>query len=367
MLDGESGAAGPQVKYQARPAGSPLRRSRLGDLRMRVVYQVLAVVAALAVLVAGGLAIALSGGADEGAARPVAAPPAVPSSSAPSPPASAASTPGSSPAASPGSTGAPATASPAASPAATVAGSSGAPSTAPSAVASVPSGAAATAVPSGVASAVPSGAPSAAPSVVPSAVAAPVASATPSPGASIAPGYTALEALAADRRVPKLPGRIRLRALTGKPVATMGVIKDAKTGVSVPRLRAPWKRYGAAPFTSRQVLPKAGAGPRAMLVSCPVPIEAQQRLRDTALLAARWTLNHHPKGAVIRWLGAQPIKKGWTLYYQVKYGKRASVAAVAVLDTGKARPALVFVTIPDTQKKRWADIRRVMSGVRVLG
>ncbi|MGW4475877.1 hypothetical protein ACWENQ_39945 [Nonomuraea sp. NPDC004354] len=358
MLDGESGAAGPQVKYQARPAGSPLRRSRLGDLRMRVVYQVLAVVAALAVLVAGGLAIALSGGADEGAARPVAAPPAVPSSSAPSPPASAASTPGSSAAASPGSTDAPATASPAASPAATVAGFSGAPSTAPStapsAVAPVPSGAA-TAVPSG------------APSVVPSAVAAPVASATPSPGASIAPGYTALEALAADRRVPKLPGRIRLRALTGKPVATMGVIKDTKTGVSVPRLRAPWKRYGAAPFTSRQVLPKAGAGPRAMLVSCPVPIEAQERLRDTALLAARWTLNHHPKGSVIRWLGAQPIKKGWTLYYQVKYGKRASVAAVAVLDTGKARPALVFVTIPDTQKKRWADIRRVMSGVRVLG
>lgn len=333
---------------------------------MRVVYQVLAVVAALAVLVAGGLAIALSGGADEGAARPVAAPPAVPSSSAPSPPASAASTPGSSAAASPGSTDAPATAAPAASPAATVAGSSGAPSTAPStapsAVAPVPSGAA-TAVPSGA----PSVVPSAVPSVVPSAVAAPVASATPSPGASIAPGYTALEALAADRRVPKLPGRIRLRALTGKPVATMGVIKDTKTGVSVPRLRAPWKRYGAAPFTSRQVLPKAGAGPRAMLVSCPVPIEAQERLRDTALLAARWTLNHHPKGAVIRWLGAQPIKKGWTLYYQVKYGKRASVAAVAVLDTGKARPALVFVTIPDTQKKRWADIRRVMSGVRVLG
>ncbi|MFE3453821.1 hypothetical protein ACFXJ8_33340 [Nonomuraea sp. NPDC059194] len=258
---------------------------------MRVVYQVVAVVAALAVVVAGGLAVALLAGADEGEARPVAAPPAVPASSAPS----------------------------------------------------------------------------AAPSVTPSASAAPSASATPQPGSTIAPGYTALEALAADRRVPRLPSRLKMRTLPGKPIATSGTIKDAKAGVSVPRLRGPWKRYGAAPFTSRQVLPKTGAGPRGMLVSCPVPIEAQERPRDTALLAARWTLNHHPKGAVIRWLGSQPAKNGWTLYYQVKYGKRSSVAAVAVREADKDKPAMVFVSIPDTQKKRWADLRRVMSGVRVLG
>ncbi|GAA2404665.1 hypothetical protein [Nonomuraea africana] len=190
---------------------------------------------------------------------------------------------------------------------------------------------------------------------------------TPSPGASIAPGYTAMEALAADRRVPKLPGRLKPRALPGKPIRTVGTIKDVKTGVSLPRLHGPWKRYGAAPFTSRQVLPPVAGSPRGMLVSCPVPIEAQKSLRDTARLAARWTLNHHPEGAVIRWLGTQPVKKGWSLVYQVKYGKRSSVAAVVVLDTGEAKPALVFVTVPDTQKKRWADIRRVISGVRVLG
>lgn len=313
---------------------------------MGVVYRVLAVVAALAVVVAGVLAVALSGGADEVAARPVAAPPAVPSSSALSPPASAGPSAGSSsaPSASASVSAAPSSESSA----------SAAPSDDPLAGVADPPSATASAVAAPVSSAVPS-------------ASAPAPSATPSPGASIAPGYTALEALAADRRVPKLPGRIRLRALPGKPIATKGTIKDVKAGVSVPRLSSPWKRYGAAPFTSKQVLPKAGTSPRGMLVSCPVPIEAQERLRDTALLAARWTLNHHPKGAVIRWLGAQPIKKGWTLYYQVKYGKRSSAAAVAVLDAGRDRPALVFVSIPDAQKKRWADIRRVMSGVRVLG
>ncbi|MFD1933492.1 MULTISPECIES: hypothetical protein [Nonomuraea] len=313
---------------------------------MRVVYRVLAVVAALAVVVAGGLAIALSGEADEVAARPVAAPPAVPSSSALSPPASPALSADPSAAAS--------------------APPSSAASEDPAAGSADPPSATSSAVAAPVSSAVPSD-PSASGVPAPSASGVPAPSATPSPGATIAPGYTALEALAADRRVPKLPGRIRMRALPGKPVATSGTIKDVKAGVSVPRLRGPWKRYGAAPFTSKQVLPKAGASPRAMLVSCPVPIEAQKRLRETALLAARWTLNHHPKGAVIRWLGTQPIKKGWTLYYQVKYGKRSSVAAVAVLDAGRDRPALVFVSIPDAQKKRWADIRRVMSGVRVLG
>ncbi|GAA3470145.1 hypothetical protein [Nonomuraea roseola] len=213
----------------------------------------------------------------------------------------------------------------------------------------------------------PTATPSPTPTATPAPTPAPTPAAIPSPGASIAPGYTAMEALAADRRVPKLPGRVKLRALPGKPIKTRGVIRDAKTGVSVPRLRGPWKRYGAAPFTSRQVLPPAGRSPRGMLVSCPVPIEAQKSLRDTAQLAARWTLNHHPKGAVIRWLGAQPVKKGWSLVYQVKYGKRSSVAAVVVLDAGETKPALVFVTIPDTHKKRWADIRRVTSGVRVLG
>lgn len=186
---------------------------------------------------------------------------------------------------------------------------------------------------------------------------------TPTPGTSLAPGYTAMEALYADARVPRLPAKLKRVTL---PKAGKSVIKDKRTRLAVPDLPKPWKSYGPAPFTTRQVLPKPRTGPRGMLVSCPVPIEVQKNHRDTALLAARWTLNHHPEGSEIRWLGSQRIKNGWTLLYEVEYGKRRSRAAVMVVDSGMSKPALVFISVPDTQRNRWRDIPKVIAGVRVL-
>ncbi|MFI6786664.1 hypothetical protein ACIBG4_04970 [Nonomuraea sp. NPDC050383] len=187
----------------------------------------------------------------------------------------------------------------------------------------------------------------------------------PTPGTSLAPGYTAMEALHADARLPALPartGRVRLKAAAGRPV------EDRRTGLALPRLGKPWKLSGPAPFTTRQVLPKVrGAGTRGMFVTCPLPIETQKAPRDSALLAARWTLNHHPEGATISWLASQPVRNGWMLMYRVKYGRHSSRAAVVVLDGGMRKPGLAFVTVPDTQRKRWGDVTRVISGVRVLG
>jgi hypothetical protein len=202
-------------------------------------------------------------------------------------------------------------------------------------------------------------------------VPAPVASAsasvrpTPTPGASLAPGYTAMEALYADARVPRMPGKLKRLSL---PARSKHVIKDKRSGLVVPNLGKPWKTYRAAPFTSRQMLPKNRRDSRrGMLLTCPLPIEAQDAPRDTALLAARWTLNHHPKGAKIRWLASQPAKDGWMLLYQVTYGKRSSRAAVVVSDGGMAKPGLAFVSVPDTQRNRWRDISRILAGVRDLG
>ncbi|MEU0564894.1 hypothetical protein ABZ297_05780 [Nonomuraea sp. NPDC005983] len=187
----------------------------------------------------------------------------------------------------------------------------------------------------------------------------------PTPGTSLAPGYTAMEALYADARVPRLSGKVRrlhLRA-TGKRFS-----KDVRTGLLVPKLGKPWKVSGAAPFTSKQVLPKErGKALRGTFVTCPLPIDKQKSPRDTALLAARWTLNHHPEGSRIHWLASQPVKDGWMLLYQVDYGKHASRAAVIVLDGGMSKPGLAFVSVPDTQRNRWRDITRVISGMRVLG
>ncbi|MGW0805124.1 hypothetical protein [Nonomuraea sp. NPDC002799] len=230
-----------------------------------------------------------------------------------------------------------------------VAGPVTAPSVAPTSSGSVPS--------------VPPPALSAAPTAAPPAVATPKA--TPSGRSSLAPGYTAMEALYADRRVPRLTGAVKRMRL---PKPSRRVIKDTRVGLAVPRLAGPWKAYGPAPFTTKQVLPKTrGSSLRGIFVSCPLPIMAQRSARDTALLAARWTLNHHPKGARIGWLASQPVKDGWMLVYRVTYGKRTSRAAVVIMDGGMSKPGLVFVSVPDSQRKQWRDIGRVVSGVRVLG
>lgn len=189
--------------------------------------------------------------------------------------------------------------------------------------------------------------------------------ATPRPGTSLAPGYTAMEALYADPRVPRLT-----RSVKRMPLRSPGkrFIKDRRAGLLVPRLPRPWKRYGAAPFTTKQVLPKQrGTALRGLFVTCPLPIMKQKSPRDTALLAARWTLNHHPKGSRITWLASQPVKRGWMLAYRVTYGKHSSRAAVVVVDGGMSKPGLAFVSVPDSQRKQWRDIGRVASGVRVLG
>ncbi|MCK2217815.1 hypothetical protein MF672_029060 [Actinomadura sp. ATCC 31491] len=195
--------------------------------------------------------------------------------------------------------------------------------------------------------------------------AAPAAQVTPTPGASLAPGYTAMEALYADPRVPRLTGSVRRMSL---PAPSRKVTRDRRSGLAVPKLPRPWKAYGAAPFTTKQVLPKVrGSAVRGMFVTCPLPIMEQDSPRDSALLAARWTLNHHPKGARISWLASQPVKRGWLLVYRVTYGKRHSRAAVMVVDGGMRKPGLAFVTVPDAQRKQWRDIARVAAGVRVLG
>lgn len=288
------------------PPRPPVKKSRIGDLPMRVIYRILAVVTAVVVAAVAAVAgFVYSGSSDQPggeASGPIAAP------SAATPPPGVSSPP--------------------------------APSPLSSASSSLP--------------------------------ASPSASA-PSPTASAASAQgrsAAVVAALADPRVPGLPRDKRLGRLPGKEYKAKRRLQDARSGVSLARLGKPWKTHGAAPFSTKQVLPKVkGVPTRAMLVSCPVPIKVQESPKDTALLAARWTLNHHPEDARIRWTASQPVKGGWVLAYQVKYkvkGKpRYSMAAVAVTEVPGAKPAMVFVTIPDAQRKRWRDINTAISSIRL--
>ncbi|MEV7010380.1 hypothetical protein [Streptosporangium sp. NPDC051022] len=334
-----------------------MKRSRIGDLPMRVIYRMLAM--AVAVVVAAVAAVAAliylgssdrPGGAPSGqVAAPLAATPSPGLSSPPASPEASATSAVPAPAGVSASPSAPAPASPA-----SVVSASASPSVSPSVSASASSSVSGS--PAASASPSPTGSPTAGPD------------ATPSASPAVARDRSAVVAALADPRVPELPRTKKLARLPGKTHAAKRRLKDAKAGVSLVRFGAPWKIFGASPFSTKQVLPKVkGAATRAMLVSCPVPIQVQRSPRDTALLAARWTLNHHPRGSKISWIASQPFKKGWLLGYRVKYkvkGKvRSSVAAVAVTDVSQDRPAMVFVTIPDVQRSRWHDINTAISSI----
>ncbi|WP_326642670.1 hypothetical protein OG884_05195 [Streptosporangium sp. NBC_01755] len=294
-----------------KPSDSPVKRSRIGDLPMRVIYRILAVgVALVLAAVATVVGFVSSGSSDQpggGKTGQVAAPSAAPPSPGPGSPEPSA----------PVSASASEQASPSESPAET-------------------------------------------------------ASPSPSPeGWEPAPDRSAVIAALADSRVPALPRDKRLGRLPGKVYKSKRRVEDDRSGVSLIRFGKPWKIFGASPFSTKQVLPKVkGVAHRAMLASCPVPILVQRKPKDTALLAARWTLNHHPKGSRIAWVASQPIKGGWMLAYRVKYKikkkTRSSMAAVAVVQGPGAKPAMLFVTIPDAQSKRWRDINTAVSSLRLL-
>ncbi|MCW2878435.1 MAG: hypothetical protein JWQ95_2535 [Sphaerisporangium sp.] len=231
----------------------------------------------------------------------------------------------------------------------------------------------ATVAPAGAVTPVPSDSP--APSVLSGPSSPPVPASSPAAEPAPTQGRSALVAAQADSRVPKLPSDRELARFRGHAAATKGRVKDKRSGVTFVRFVKGWKLARSSPFATRRTLPGAkGADHRGMLASCPVPIAVQEKLKDTAFLAARWTLNYHPEGSKITWTASQPIKagkrEGWLLGYRVNYEvggkKHLSNAAVALVDVPSAKPALVFITIPDAQKKRWTDINTVMSSLRAL-
>ncbi|WP_344939300.1 hypothetical protein [Sphaerisporangium flaviroseum] len=355
----------PKITIEEPPPPPPAVKrslvSRLGDLPMRVIYRiVVGAVASLAVVVAATVFFVTGGGKGTStAAGPVVTgAPAGPGATtgAPAGPGAASSAPavvptpsgGSDPSAASESSGA-------VEPSATSESSGGVePSATP--------GSSATAT-----SAVPSASSSGSTSVSAQGVASPV----PTP----MPGRSALTAAQADPRVPKLPPNRKLADFRGDSTPTKGRVRDKRSGVTFPRFVKAWKLVRSSPFATRRMLAATkGAGHRAILASCPVPIAVQEKLKDTAFLAARWTLNYHPVGSEINWTASRPIKvgkrDGWLLGYRVHYKvdgkKRMSAAAVALVEVPSSKPGLVFITIPDAQKKRWADINTIMSHLHPL-
>lgn len=180
-------------------------------------------------------------------------------------------------------------------------------------------------------------------------------------------------------KLPSLPKATTLRTLSGTLSPVVGAVTDAKAAITYSKLGGPWSTKAVPPFSVGQ---RVGAArlPRTTIASSLLPgatpvaaLKTDADYRKAALTAVRWTIrNHHPAGSKVAWTASQKLAtgKGWVLGYRVTYAirgrKHTSQAALALLDIGRRKPAMFFVTVPDTHKKLWADIAPLMAGARAL-
>ncbi|MFF5209415.1 hypothetical protein [Streptosporangium sp. NPDC000396] len=179
-----------------------------------------------------------------------------------------------------------------------------------------------------------------------------------------------------------LPGRPRLKVfktLPGTPSPVLGSVTDAKAAITYSKLGKPWMTGAIPPFSVGQRVGTVRL-PRTMVASGLLPgatpvstLKTDADFRKAALGAVKWTIiNHYPVGSKVAWTASQkPVAgKGWALGYQVTYQvrgeRRSSQAALALLDVGRRKPAMLFMTVPDTRKELWADIAPLVESARAL-
>ncbi|MDR8414206.1 hypothetical protein MTP10_36425 [Nonomuraea sp. 3-1Str] len=172
--------------------------------------------------------------------------------------------------------------------------------------------------------------------------------------------------------LPPVPAAKEYAVLPGTASVVIGLVSDPKAGLSYPRLGLPWKSATSAPFSVAQRAGKA-AVPGALIGSAPLPgaTPAARPVKDSdyrklAARAATWALGaQYPAGATLTWTGSErtPLGKGWTLAFRVAYdadgGQRVAQGLVSVVDTGRAKPAMLFASVPESGKSRWRDLNTI--------
>lgn len=150
----------------------------------------------------------------------------------------------------------------------------------------------------------------------------------------------------------------------GTPV--LSYVNDRKAGISYAGFGAPWREAELAPFGSVQRIGAARLPP-AVIGSAPYPGNpgtptAYADYRRLAARAARWSLRYQPPGAKLTWTASQPVRRGmgWLLGYRIRYvidgERRSSQAIVAIVNSGRSKPAMLFATVPDDRAERYRDL-----------
>ncbi|MEV0581991.1 hypothetical protein [Nonomuraea sp. NPDC050310] len=168
------------------------------------------------------------------------------------------------------------------------------------------------------------------------------------------------------------PAELALPKPEGKATKVVGSFTDKNTLLTYPRLGKPWDARSYSPFSIAQRIGEK-ARPHTVIGSAMVPVEVSAKpsgdadYREIAYRATRWAARTHlPDGAVIAWTGSQkPAKgKGWVLGFTATYPGGSSQGVVAVIEVGKAKPAMLLATVPDTRPDQQPDLYTLVKGLR---
>jgi hypothetical protein len=178
--------------------------------------------------------------------------------------------------------------------------------------------------------------------------------------------------------LPALPASSEeLATFPGRATTVVSSVADQKSGIGYAKFGPPWQTAVPAPFSFVQ---RSGVeGPaQAMIASSPLPGAVPKRLDDLsdyryyAEKAAKWTLRRQPEGSRLVWTASQPAAHGvgWLLGYKITYvidgEKHSSQAIVVVVGAGRQKPAMVFATVPDTDKALLRDLNTLALSIRPI-
>ncbi|MFI0484978.1 hypothetical protein [Actinomadura sp. 9N215] len=188
----------------------------------------------------------------------------------------------------------------------------------------------------------------------------------------------------------KLPPDKRLKTFPGRPSRMLGRVADAHSGLSYPRLAAPWKvptkqnKLGTPGWSGQQILVTEKIGGQfwygqlltgTLLPSLQSAYQGPDSVKNVAgLVAQGFEAQYYGFPHRSAPLASQALtvdgRQGWLIASYLTYkrdGVRATgeIYATAVIDTGRKAPAVVFVSMPNTHKQRYPDVNAFFAQLKL--
>ncbi|TYK53351.1 hypothetical protein [Actinomadura decatromicini] len=188
-----------------------------------------------------------------------------------------------------------------------------------------------------------------------------------------------------------MPPDKRLARFAGRPSRMLGRVADVRSGLSYPRLAAPWQvptkqnKLGTTGWSGQQILVTerhgaqfwygqllTGTLPPSLLSSYHGPDTVKN---ITGLAAQAFEAQYYAFPHKSAPLASQAMvvdgRRGWLVASYLSYrrtGVRATgeIVATAVIDTGRKTPAVAFASMPNTHKKQYPDVNEFFGRLKLV-